>query len=128
MEKNNIVIYTRPEVLLHKMGMGYNPDDEEDMAFGLHCEFYWRLDKRPENIERVYFATKGFIIGYFDVSECDEGDSDVSWFAKDWHLLDEPILTSHFQGFKCARNVKELIEQGEEKKLNEVTLGNSSQK
>ncbi|MBI4029344.1 MAG: hypothetical protein HY376_03180 [Candidatus Blackburnbacteria bacterium] len=112
--ENNIVIYTKPEILLHKMGMGYNPDDEEDEAFGTNCEFYWRLNNRPDNIEKVYFATRGYIIGYFEVIECDEGDSYLSWEAKSWTLLEEPIQTSHFRGFKYANKVPELIKQGEE--------------
>lgn len=113
-EINNIIIYTRPEVLLHKMGMGYNPDDEEDMGFGVNCEFYWTLRKRPNNIEKVYFATKGYIIGYFIVEECTEDDDDFSWYANSWVLLEEPIQTTHFQGFKYARNVSELKEYEEQ--------------
>lgn len=115
-EVNNVVIYTRPEVLLHKMGMGYNPNDESDMAFGINCEFYWTLNNRPNNIEKVYFATKGYIIGYFKVIECDEEEETFSWEASSWTLLEEPIPTKHFQGFKYARTIIELIEQGEEKK------------
>ena len=38
---NNIVIYTKPEVLLHKLGMFPNPNDDEDMAFGKNIRFYW---------------------------------------------------------------------------------------
>lgn len=114
----NIIIYTRPEVLLHKMGMGYNPDDEEDMAFGVNCEFYWILNNRPNNIKKVYFATKGYIIGYFKVKECVDSDDDFSWVANSWTLLEEPIPTNHFQGFKYANKVPELIEQKEEVKPN----------
>lgn len=101
----SIIIYTRPEVLLHKMGMGYNPDDESDMAFGTACEFYWTLSFRPNNIKKVYFATKGYIIGYFKVEECEEDDEDFSWYADSWTLLDEPIQTKSFQGFKYADKV-----------------------
>ena len=110
----DIIIYTRPEVLLHKMGMGYNPDDESDTAFGVNCEFYWVLNNRPNNIEKVYFATKGYIIGYFKVIECEEGEDDFSWNANSWTLLEEPIPTTHFQGFKYANKVSELIDQKEE--------------
>jgi len=104
----DIIIYTRPEVLLHKMGMGYNPDNETDLAFGTQCSFYWTLNNRPDNIEKVYFATKGCIIGYFEVDECNEGDEDFSWYANTWTLLEEPIPTKHFQGFKYADKVEEL--------------------
>ena len=118
---NNIVIYTRPEVLLHKMGMGYNPDDESDMAFGVRCEFVWQLNNRPDNIKKVYFATKGFIIGFFIVEECEEDFDEVSWCANTWKLLEEPILTKPFQGFKYANKVPEIIEQGEEELTHKKT-------
>ena len=104
----NIIIYTRPEVLLHKMGMLPNPDDSSDLAFGTDCEFFWTLNNRPEKIERVYFATKGFIIGYFKVEECEEDDMDFTWYANSWTLLDEPISTKSFQGFKYADKVEGL--------------------
>jgi len=68
------------------------------------------------NIKKVYFATKGYIIGYFKVIECEEGENDFSWCADSWTLLEDPILTKPFQGFKYARNVPLLIEQGEEVK------------
>lgn len=104
----SIIIYTRPEVLLHKMGMGYNPDDESDMAFGTNCEFIWTLNNRPNNIRRVYFATKGYILGYFKVEECEEDDENFSWVANSWTLLEEPIPTKSFQGFKYADKVEGL--------------------
>ncbi len=103
----DIIIYTRPEVLLHKMGMGYNPDDESDIAFGTYCEFFWTLNNRPNNIEKVYFATKGYIIGYFKVEECEDDDEDFTWYANSWTLLEEPIPTKSFQGFKYADKVED---------------------
>lgn len=112
---NNIIIYTRPEVLLHKMGMLPNPDDKEDMAFGKRCDFFWTLNNRPNNIDKVYFATKGCIIGYFRVNECEDDENDFSWTAESWAVLEEPIPTKSFQGFKYANKIPELIEQGEEK-------------
>ena len=110
----DIIIYTRPEVLLHKMGMGINPDDESDLAFGTDCDFFWTLKNRPNDIKRVYFATKGFIIGYFEVDECEEDDEDFSWCANSWTLLGEPIHTKSFQGFKYANKVEGLYDYTEE--------------
>ena len=110
---NNIIIYTKPEVLLHKLGMFPNPNDDEDMAFGKNIRFYWMLNNCPDNVEKVYFATKGYIIGFFKV--IDQDDEELKWNCDDWTLLEEPIPTTHFQGFKYARNVPELIELGEEK-------------
>lgn len=106
----DIIIYTRPEVLLHKMGMGYNPDDKSDEAFGTDCEFFWSLRNRPDNINRVFFATKGYIIGYFNVEECEDDDEDFTWYANTWTLLGEPIPTKSFQGFKYADKISELNE------------------
>lgn len=92
------------------MGMLPFPD-EADMAFGTDCRFYWRLERKPkdaEKIEKIYFATKGFIIGYFEVIDWD--DYDFEFEASSWTLLKEPIETKQFQGFKYTDNVKELTE------------------
>ncbi len=102
----NIIIYTRPEVLLHKMGMLPNPDDESDDVFGTDCQFYWDLKNVPEDLEKVYFATKGFIIGYFEVVDIDDGSFEFE--ASSWTLLKEPIPTKSFQGFKYADKVPKL--------------------
>ncbi len=118
---NNIVIYTKPEILLHKMGMFPNPNDDEDMAFGKDLDFFWVLNNAPDNIKKVYFATKGYIIGYFQVER--QEDEEIEWNSSTWTLLEEPIPTTHFQGFKYARNIPELIDFGEEKEVS----GNSSQ-
>jgi len=102
----DIIIYTRPEVLLHKMGMLPNPDDKSDMAFGTDCQFYWELNKVPEDLEKVYFATKGYIVGYFEVVDLAEYNFDFE--ASSWTLLKKPIPTKAFQGFKYADKVPEL--------------------
>ena len=102
----DIIIYTRPEVLLHKMGMLPNPDDKSDLAFGTDCQFYWDLKNIPEDLEEVYFATKGYIIGSFEVVDIDEDSFEFE--ASSWNLLKEPIPTKSFQGFKYADKVPEL--------------------
>ena len=73
---SDIIIYTKPERLLHKMGMLPVPD-EADEAFGTDCEFYWRFErdiKNADKIKKIFFATKGFIIGYFKVNNYDDHD------------------------------------------------------
>ena len=108
---NDIIIYTKPETLLHKMGM--LPDEANaDDAFGKHCRFYWRLEreiKGADKIKRIYFATKKFIIGYFEVIDYD--DYEFEFEACSWTLLDDPIDTKSFQGFKYAKNVPELCQK-----------------
>jgi len=110
-ENNDIIIYTKPERLLHKMGMLPVPEEADD-AFGKDCIFYWRLEREIKNadkIKKIYFATKGFIIGYFEVIGLDEYDFEFR--ASSWTLLDDPIETKQFQGFKYANNVPELNEE-----------------
>ena len=105
---NDIIIYTKPETLLHKMGMLPDLDNADD-AFGTDCRFYWRIEreiKDADKIKRLYFATKGFIIGYFEV--IDYSDYEFEFEASSWTLLEGYIETKSFQGFKYAKNVPEL--------------------
>lgn len=104
----DIIIYTKPERLLHNMGMLPFPEEADD-AFGTDCIFYWRIEreiKDADKIDKIYFATKGFIIGYFLVDNYD--NFEFEFYASTWTLLKEPIPTKQFQGFKYADKVKEL--------------------
>lgn len=108
---SDIIIYTKPERLLHKMGMLPVPE-EADEAFGIDCEFYWRFErdiKDADKMKRLYFATKGFIIGYFKILEYD--NNEFCFYANTWTLLYEPIETKSFQGFKYADKVPELLQK-----------------
>ena len=84
----NILIYTTPDTLKHKQ--------EPEM----NC--WWELHNTPrkhnvDEMERVYFATRGFIRGYFDV---DFIDNNVIEFCSDnWHDI-KPIPQKAFRGFK----------------------------
>ena len=79
-QTTDIIIYTTPDKLLHKQGKLEDDPDRSDFN-----EYYWTLPKRPkrfaenweydesETEERIYFATEGFIRGYFTLFEIDEG-------------------------------------------------------
>ncbi len=128
-----IIIYTTPEVLEHK---------KKDGRKGDYC--YWRLKHRPQRLYKygrfkIFFATKGFIRGYFIIHDMEgdvKGVSRPNWFASEkdksisndedfdlrrknvdlcffsesWIELKKPIPTKSFQGFKYADKVKELSE------------------
>lgn len=123
---SDIIIYTTIEVLEHKKKDGLGKD---------YC--YWSLSKPPKKLEknkktwgRIYFATKGFIRGYFEIfdirgdgisagvpdyfttnkdgSELDTSKIDVCFKSETWHEFILPIPTKSFQGFKYADKVPEL--------------------
>ena len=110
----DIIVYTTPEKLLHKQGKLKNDDDYSETG-----DYYWQFYNMPKEIDRgdkIYFATKGFIRGYFvlEATDCDQ----VIFNCSSWKAINKEIPITHFQGFKYANKVKEL---------NEVTTGNSSQ-
>jgi len=110
----DIIIYTMPEKLLHKQGK--LPDDEDYSETG---DYYWSFAHFPKEVEKgdkVYFATKGFIRGYFIIKDIDfEGDGEAIIFNCDsWkdidtlNYLNSIIPCKPFQGFKYADKVEEL--------------------
>lgn len=113
----DIIIYTTPEKLLHKQDKLENDSDKGDSGI-----YYWEFSRFPrelENNSRVYFATKGFIRGYFEILDMNTGeimgshdpmgipDCAISWLANTWKDI-KPIPTKCFQGFKYADKVPEL--------------------
>ncbi len=99
----NIIIYTKEETLNHKKGLKKGEED---------CNhFYWELPKLPKRLEeseKIYFATKGFIRGYFIIEDLDTSDGcTIEWNCKSWKDI-KLIPTKAFQGFKYADKVKEL--------------------
>lgn len=103
---SDIIIYTMPEKLLHKQGK--LPDDD----YSETGDYYWSFVHFPKEVEKgdkVYFATKGFIRGYFIIKEIDfEEDGEAIIFnCSSWKDI-TPIPCTHFQGFKYADKVKEL--------------------
>ena len=96
---NNMLVYTMPDKLLHKQGK--LPNDEDYSESG---EYYWRLSSQPkQKIDKIYFATEGFIRGYFDVIECDEND--VVFDSRSWKDV-KLVKQKPFQGFKYIGDVK----------------------
>ncbi len=106
----NIIVYTRPEVVLEKLG--YYPD-LEDMDW--QCKQYvWSLgNNAPKdlNIHRIYFATKGFVLGYFVVDDTELGvptGTDITFTSSSWKQLKWPKKIKAFQGFKYTDDCSEL--------------------
>ena len=100
----DIIIYTTEEKLIHKKGL---KKGEEEFT-----NFYWELQRLPKRLnesERIYFATKGFIRGYFIIYDVDDSDGcTIEWNCKSWKDLKNPIPCKSFQGFKYADKVPEL--------------------
>lgn len=113
----SIIIYTTEENLLHKQDKLKSDKDKSDAGI-----YYWTFSKFPKRLDygRIYFATKGFIRGYFKVLDINRDDirfgnqdpmgmpdNSVSWMSKTWKNI-KPIPTKSFQGFKYADKVPEL--------------------
>lgn len=95
----NIIIYTTPEKLLHKQGKLENDPDYSET--GYYVWYFVRMPKDVEDLDRVYFATRGFIVGYFIINEVCRGPDEnyIEWNCNSWKDID-PIPIKHFQGFK----------------------------
>ena len=109
----DIIIYTNEETLLHKQGR--LPVDEDYSTSGY---YFWEFSRMPKNIkekDRIYFATKGFIKGYFIIDEIT--DDSIEWNCKSWKDI-TPIPCTHFQGFKYANKIPELTKEEENGKKN----------
>jgi len=90
----DIIIYTTPETLEHKKGGdGYE-------------EYYWNLPNPPKDFkvgDKVYFATKGMIRGYFITNSFNPYDEEtICWNKNSWVDIDT-IPCKPFQGFKYKR-------------------------
>lgn len=89
----DIIIYTRPEVLEHKLSL---------------CDCWWDLPTIPRrefaDESLLYVAVKGSIIGSFMIDRVI--DERVEFYAGSWELLKEPIPQKPFQGYKYFDNLK----------------------
>lgn len=117
---NNIIVYTTPKKLLHKQDKLTEEEDEDKSNNGT---YYWRFNNLPKswkdvdhmnNLEiekqkvKIYFATEGFIRGYFILSGIEENCGfDVEFKSNSWKDI-TPIPITHFQGFKYADKVNGL--------------------
>ena len=95
-----IVIYTTPEVFEHKRRDGKRSE-------GRYC--YWKLAQLPKNIFsesvktiRLYFATRGFIRGFFKVYEIGYDSNELCFYSESWTPI-KPIPQKPFQGFKYLK-------------------------
>jgi len=106
----DIIIYTTEGNLTHKKGLKKGEEK--------YSEFYWtfsRLPKRLDQGDKVYFATKGFIRGYFIVLDISKyanhyagvPANHILWRKSSWVDI-KTIPTKSFQGFKYADKVPEL--------------------
>lgn len=110
MKEDDIIIYTTPEILEHKKKDGL-------ASKGRFC--YWTFNKFPSRIDeldgdwngvKLYFATSGFIRGYFTLTYMSGFNikmNELSWHSESWEDI-APIPIKHFQGFKYADKVEEL--------------------
>ena len=94
----NIIIYTTPEKLLHKQDRLENDPDKSDC--GIYSWRLYRPFKNHENTDYIFFATKGFIRGFFVIDDIDE--KNVEWRASSWQDI-IPIPCKPFQNFKYMK-------------------------
>jgi len=105
----DIIIYTTGDKLLHKQGK--LPDDEDWAESGF---YYWHLRGTPKRLkegEKIYFAVKGYIRGYFIVLDIDDYDEcEIEFDSRSWKSIktNDLIACKPFQGFKYADKVEEL--------------------
>lgn len=96
----DIIIYTTEEKLAHKQGKVKDSDYSD-----IH-EYYWLFNRMPKNIDlssKIYFATKGFIKGYFEILDIEYHSNEIIFDCRTWKDLNKPIPTKSFQGFKYKK-------------------------
>lgn len=105
----DVLIYTTEEKLLHKQGKLEGDVDHSENGF-----YYWEFWNLPkiEVGDRVYFATKRIIRGFFIVTEIDRNQRFVIWNCASWRRI-RPVMIKGFQGFKyiVAKRYKEFPEK-----------------
>lgn len=95
----DMIVYTRPEVLEHKKGL------IKDNDYSPVGEYAWQLPNNfPKNVnpeeDKIYFAIKGNIVGYFEIEEVRYPD--IIFYCKTWKDI-TPIPQKPFQGFKYMK-------------------------
>lgn len=103
----SIIIYTTPEKLLHKQGRLEGDSDPSTSG-----EYYWELSRPPKRLketDKIYFATKGTIKGYFQIEDIEWTDNfKIFFYADSWTQVGKEIPITHFQGFSYTDKYKEL--------------------
>lgn len=87
----------------HKKGKLKNDPDYSPVL-----EYFWELNSSPKRLDvddKIYFATNGYIRGYFDILQLDFNR--ITFDSRTWKDID-PIKTKSFQGFKYADKVERL--------------------
>ena len=102
----DIIIYTTPDKLLHKQGKLKDDDDYSETG-----EYYWELRNLPKKLkelDKIWFATKGFIRGYFVVDRIEYRENvEIIFNCNSWKPLEDDYPITHFQGFKYADEMGE---------------------
>lgn len=94
----NILVCTQPDRLLHKQGKLENDDDHSPTG-----DYYWDLRCHPIQMnvgDKMYFATKGIVRGYFVIVGFDGiiGES-LLFNSSSWKDV-PPIKINPSQGFR----------------------------
>jgi len=88
----DIVIYTYRAMLEHSKGADGGQ------------KYSWHQWRSPEHFnvgDRIYFASEGYVQGYFICEELNPGQREtIVWDKNSWHELEEKIPTRNFRGFK----------------------------
>ncbi len=84
-----ILVFTSKEVLNHKLKDGLE-------AEGNYC--YWTISREPkQEIDKIYFAIKGQVKGYFD---CHMAVGELRFFSEDWHEIKNGEILKASQGWR----------------------------
>ena len=98
----DIIIYTTPKKLLHKQGK--LPNDPDHSFSGYYVWYFSKMPNDVEDLDKVFFATKGKLRGYFIINEVCSGPDEkyIEWNCDSWVDVSEEDIRP-FQGFKYRR-------------------------
>jgi len=98
---SDIVVYTNPTTLENKKDLGFE-------------ECSWKFKRFPRDVlpnNKIYFATRGMVRGYFFITRIDRKRKMVFWEPKSWKepkrlfLFKEKTPCKFFGGFRYAETV-----------------------
>lgn len=71
-----ILVFTSEEVMIHKLSDGKRSE-------GRYC--FWTLARMPlQEIDRLYFAIRGQVKGYFKIHEIAKADKELRFYSESW--------------------------------------------